>query len=429
MKKDESKAFDWKNWKSGALPELAPHSAAKLKVLQDYVEEYITILCARSFGVEKFRITLIDGFSGGGSYQGGKQGSPFTLLRAVETAEAKLNLGGRTKRIEIDCECHFIDESKAAIECLHHEFEQSVYKNRIGKSVFLHKGSFESKCSDIIARLKKRHPKAGGRAIFFLDQCGYAQVNPNLLRKISHEIKHAEYIINFAIEWLSDFIGDSKEFRSRYETLGLQNLTTVEDLIRAKEQGGVNWKYLVESQIGPAFRKVAGSPFFSPFYIEPVTGHRGYWLLHLAPHERARSAMLDVYWKNANSHRHFGHAGLNMLAYKADADQTGYLDGMTFDDITRQTVKAKLGQDFARVIRDSHADGINFEEFAKSYSNQTMANNALMAEVLSELASEGELIITGPKGSAKRSLNVQNEDILLPCNQLQFLLSSKTKKK
>ena len=139
--------------------------------------------------------------------------------------------------------------------------------------------------------------------------------------------------------------------------------------------------------------------------------------------------MLDVYWKNANSHRHFGHAGLNMLAYKADADQTGYLDGMTFDEITRQTVKTKLGQDFARVIRDSHADGINFEQFAKSYSNQTMANNALMAEVIAELASEDELIITGPKGSAKRSSNIQNEDIILPGNQLHFLLSSKTKKK
>ncbi len=398
-------------------------------MLQDYVEEYITILCARSFGVEKFRITLIDGFSGGGAYKDAKQGSPFVLLRAVETAEARLNLGGRTKRIEIDCECHFIDSSKEAIECLRHQFDQSVYKKRVGKSVFLHRGTFESQYPSIVERLKKRHPRAGGRAIFFLDQCGYTQVNPTVLREISHVIKHAEYIINFAIEWLSDFIGDSKQFRSRFQTLGLQSQTSVEELIRAKEQGGVHWKYLVESQIGPAFRKAAGSPFFSPFYIEPVKGHRGYWLLHLAPHERARSAMLDVYWRNANSHRHFGHAGLNMLAYKADADQTGYLEGMSFDDITRQTAKAKLSEDFARVIRDSHADGISFDQFAKCYSNQTMATTALMAEVIAELAGSGELIVKGPKGSAKRAQTVQGGDVILPCNQLQFLLSSKTENK
>src|SRR5262249_53359657 len=150
MKKGDLKAFDWKNWKSGSLPELAPHSAAKLKVLQDYVEEYIMILCANAFGVEKFRITLVDGFSGGGKYSQEKHGSPFVLLRAVEAAEDRLNHDGRNKHIEIDCECHFIDGSKAAIECLRHEFEHSIYKPRIGKSIFLHQGAFEKKYSDIV---------------------------------------------------------------------------------------------------------------------------------------------------------------------------------------------------------------------------------------------------------------------------------------
>jgi hypothetical protein len=38
-----------------------------------------------------------------------------------------------------------------------------------------------------------------------------------------------------------------------------------------------------------------------------VVGSRAYWLVHLAPQRRARSAMLDVYWPIANGCRHFGH--------------------------------------------------------------------------------------------------------------------------
>lgn len=174
----------------------------------------------------------------------------------------------------------------------------------------------------------------------------------------------------------------------------------------------------MESEIGPAYKKISGMPFFSPFYIEPADSHRGYWLLHLAPHERARSAMLDVHWRYANSHRHFGHVGLNMLAFKPEADPTGYLEGMSFGALTRETAKQKLSEDFARVIRDSHADGISFEQFAALYGNKTIANNSLMGEVISELTAQSELLVTGPKGSQKRSNIIHDDDIIFPCNQL-----------
>ena len=59
--------FDWTNWKKTLLPPLEPHSEAKLQVLRSYVEDYICILCADSFGRDAFRITLVDGFAGGGA--------------------------------------------------------------------------------------------------------------------------------------------------------------------------------------------------------------------------------------------------------------------------------------------------------------------------------------------------------------------------
>src|SRR5439155_8839115 len=140
----------------------------------------------------------------------------------------------------------------------------------------------------------------------------YSDVNPKMLQSISAHLNHkAEFIINFAVDWLADFISDNANFRTIFPSLRLDSELSASDLIVAKEQSGHDWRYVVESMVGPAYRSVAGSPFFSPFYIAPVGKHRGYWLLHLAPHARARSAMLDVYWRNANGHRHFGNVGLN----------------------------------------------------------------------------------------------------------------------
>jgi len=416
-----TRLFEWKNWDKGLLPSLEPHSEGKLKVLGDYVEDYITILCADSYGRDTFKITIVDGFAGGGAYAMEKSGSPFVLLEAVEIAEAKINSGGRQKPLTIDCHFYFVEEDTDAFECLKSKLLESKYKDRLGMTIFLMKGAFQNCQSQIVLETKQRFTRGGSRVIFFLDQCGYSDVNPKLLRSISTHLNNkAEFIINFAVDWLSDFISNNDIFRKVFPGLGLESELNADQLIFVKEQSGHDWRYIIESMIGPAFRNVAGSPFFSPFYIAPVGNHRGYWLLHLAPHARARSAMLDVYWKNANSHRHFGNPGLNMLAYKADADQTGYLEGMAFDEITRQTAKNALMVDFARVIRDSHTYGISFKGFAEMYCNQTIANNSLIAETLEHLVVENQIIIKGAKGKPKRSEKIKPNDIILPYNQLLF---------
>src|SRR6266496_4968423 len=85
-----SPLFDWSSWQT-KLPSLENHSQAKLDVLRTYVEDYIQILCTGNPGQDRFRLTLVDGFAGGGIYDGEKLGSPFVLLKAVKVAEARLN--------------------------------------------------------------------------------------------------------------------------------------------------------------------------------------------------------------------------------------------------------------------------------------------------------------------------------------------------
>lgn len=413
-------AFDWKQWQHGLHPTLEPHSEAKLAVLQTYVEDYIQILCSDSFGRDAFRINIIDGFAGGGTYAQNKLGSPFVLLKAVKTAEARIN-EGRRKPIKIDCHFYFIEEDPQAFACLSTNLCKSEFKSELGKTVFLKHGTFQNSVTSILEATKKRFTRGGTRAIFFLDQCGYTDVDPRVLRYISDQLNNkAEFIINYAVAWFLDFINDSAQFRTLFPTLGLGAELTADQLIIAKEKTQGDWRYVIESLLGPAIRNATGSKFFSPFYIEPVGNHRGYWLVHLAPHVRARSAMLDVYWKNANGHRHFGHAGLNMLTFKPDEDQTCYMKGLSFNELTRSIAKNKLMVDFSRVIRDSHADGVPFRQFANTYSNQTIANEKLMAETLEALVLNNEIIIKGPKGKPKRSNIIHSTDIILPASQLMF---------
>lgn len=109
-----------------------------------------------------------------------------------------------------------------------------------------------------------------------------------------------------------------------------------------------------------------------------------------------------------------------MLSYKPDAKQEGYLEGFAFDGFTKSAAMELLKTDFARVIRDSHTEGISFRNFATKYCNQTIANESLIAETIAELSRAGEIIILGPKGSPKRSEAIGANDIVLPCNQLIF---------
>jgi three-Cys-motif partner protein len=412
--------FDWSDWKN-TLPPLEAHSQAKLDVLRHYIEQYIAILCRDTFGKTEFRLTLVDGFAGGGVYSYDRSGSPFVLLEAVKVAEATLNQF-RTKPITIDCHFYFVEKDRAAAECLEYQLRQRGYASQIGKTIFLIRDTFQNAHGKIVAESQQRYSRGGSRVIFFLDQCGYSDVPAALLRSISEKLNSkAEFILNFAIDWLTAYIGDNQVFAKIYPGLGLGDVLPIDELIEAKKNPQFNLQYVIESKIGPAFQKVSGSRFFSPFYIQAPKSNRGYWLVHLAPQSRARSAMLDVFWKVANGCLHFGHAGMDMLSFKAEADPTGYLQGLEFGDSTRQAVRTRLADDFARAIWNDHKDGISYHDFLERNCNRVMANEEIIQATLVDLMQHGELDVSGQKGGTKRADCIHRKDILRPSTSRYLL--------
>ena len=418
-KKSDHEQFFWKHWESGKFPELEDHSEKKLDLLRDYLVLYLEIVMKGTAGKDEQYVTLVDGFAGGGIYNGNKFGSPITILKAVEEAEARINLG-REKTTRIIPICYFIEKDANAFACLDAALKAHGYGDRIGKTIHLHRERFEKVAPTIIADINTRHKRRGNRTIFFLDQCGWSEISAATIRDISRQLhQRPEFIVNFAISWLTDFISDKTQDSKikSLQNLGLESFVDLPAMMKLRFELGGHWEHAVERHIGEGFHKATGISYFSPFYIEPGGNHRGYWLLHLAGSARARSAMTQIHWSKANRSKHYGHLGYDMLSYKPNLDQTQFIEGMSFDDESRKRCEAALAEDFPRLIKDSHEGGITFKDFLDKTANKIMATAPMVQDVVWQICQTKDFEVRCPSGKPKRSANFADDDIIMPRRQ------------
>jgi three-Cys-motif partner protein len=370
-------------------------------------------------GKDEQYVTLIDGFAGGGLYGGGKFGSPITILKAVEEAEFLINKG-RDKPTKIIPVCYFIEKDANAFACLEATLRAQGYGDRIGKTIHLHRERFEKIVPTIVADINTRHRKKGNRTIFFLDQCGWAEISAATIRDIYQQLHcRPEFIVNFAISWLTDFIS-MKTVEAKVdslENLGLASFVDINAMMKRQLELGGRWENAVEAHIGEGFHRATGISHYSPFYIEPDGNHRGYWLLHLAGSARARSAMTQVHWGKANRSRHYGYHGYDMLSYKPDYDKTEFMAGSSFDEVARKRCSEALAADLPRVIRDGHKDGVSYKTFLDSITNKIMATSPMVQDVVWQICDSRDFEVVCPSGKPKRSSNLEDEDVIRPRQQ------------
>lgn len=415
------------NWAIGERPPVVQqHSVAKHDILRAYLVAYIQTLIS-SPRQEQFRLTLVDGFSGGGIYRHANSGeeimgSPFVMLEAVKEAEFLVNKD-RHKKVHLHIDYFFIEQHKGAVEVLKHQLRERGYGPKLNESIFVIQSRFQDEADDIAAFIRKKGRAT--RSIFLLDQYGYSEVPAPLINTLLKSLPGGEVILTFAVDSFLNFAGDNHINKGLLKRIGIPNVfrgRTIEE-IKGSE---TNWRLFIQGCLYKDLVDACGAQFYTPFFIRSSQGHGDYWLLHLSQKPRARDVMTRIHWEKNNYFIHYGGAGLDMfhmLGYVPEKDQnyTGQMEMFCFDDSAKHTSVAKLKEQIPHLIYPD-PDGIAFGELFALTCNSTPASAEIYREAVGSLVQLKELEVISPDGTERRSAGrIHDNDQILPPRQRSFV--------
>lgn len=413
------------NWKLGNDPPLIrPHSLAKHRVLRSYLERYVSVLTSNP-RQEQLRLTLIDGFAGGGRYLDSRtkeerSGSPLIMLEAMELAAEEAQKI-RNKPFNLDVQYIFIEKDRESLDYLQQVLADSKYAPLIGDSIQLIQGEFTEQVPDITEFVKKRG--RAGRAIFVLDQFGYSAVPLPTIRSILATLDNAEVLLTFATDSLIDYLSDNEQTQQILTSVGITLPPTT--IRTAKEQR--DWRRTIQFALHREIPERTEAKFYTPFFIRSTDAHRDFWLIHLSGHLRARDVMVGLHWKESTSFAHYGRSGLRMLGYdqQQDAEWTHQhmLPGFYFDETALVSSQEELLEQLPeRIFR--HSDGVVFNDLFAMLTNECPVTAEVMKGVLSELAVAGVIQVKDKTGAKTRRASIQHDtDIIIPSRQKRLFLS------
>lgn len=412
--------YDW----SAGPDVIQQHSIAKHRILQSYLAAYFQTLVS-SPNQDVLRLTLVDGFAGGGLYYHSDtkelvRGSPFIFLEATKEAEFLINKG-RRKPVQLDVSYFFIEANRNAHLHLDKVLREDGYASALGSTIHLKYSRFQDEADSIIQFIKRKSPR-NGRSIFVLDQYGYKDVPTSIIEKIFANLPSAEVILTFGVDSFLNFASDKKLSNDLLGEIGITQPwhgKTLEELKNSDR----DWRYFIQSALYRELVSRCGAEYFTPFFIRNKKGHGDYWLLHMSQHHRARDVMTEVHWNNHNQFIHYGGAGLNMfqmVGYDPDHDddfkrQPGL--GFEFDDVAKEASIDALMQQIPRLIY-SHDEGVTFGELFAKTCNTSPASAAIYRDAIEKLIGEDVIEVIGDEGAHRRSgQQIKAKDQILPPRQ------------
>ena len=411
---------------NGPLPIIKPHSIAKHNVIHAYLVDYIQTLVI-SPHQEELRLTLVDGFSGGGLYthettKATVFGSPFIFLNAVKEAEALINLK-RQKLLRMNVDYFFVDLEPETCTFLNKALQDQGYHDRIAADIKIVNGRFDLEAARIRDFIRNKNPR-NGRSIFLLDQYGYKDVPSSLIRSILAELPAAEVVLTFNVDSFINFASDSEITTKALQQIGIPAVLrgrTIEDIKKNEK----DFRLYIQSCLYRELVEACGARFYTPFFIR-TEGHGDYWLVHLSQHPRARDVMTRVHWAKNNNFIHYGGAGIDMfqaLGYSAAQDDslTGQENfGFCFDDLASKASVKTLMDQLPDIIYASQ-EGISFGALFAMTCNTSPADSSKYKEALSQLVQQKDIDILSPEGHRRlKASTITDKDQLIPSRQTSF---------
>ncbi|HEY2346387.1 MAG TPA: three-Cys-motif partner protein TcmP [Xanthomonadaceae bacterium] len=418
--------YDWTI--DGPLPVLQDHSRAKHEVLRAYLVNYLRIL-AQSPHSRGVRVTLVDGFAGGGIYATPHgetvPGSPLILLNALKEARALVSLDRKERGIHgdytIQAFVHLVESKPSTFEFLSRLIADEAGAHDANTSVQLHRGTFESALPAILKSIRAGRQR-GGRSVFILDQYGWSKVRLSLVRSIFEQLPSAEVFLTWMIDNLVNFISEQTlvTINSGLRKAGLGDHLSAERLVEVKNahQDAVTWRRAIQSLLADEIRATSTAAFCTPFYVIPRESHRGYWLLHLAQHLRANEEMKRIHWANNNLH-HPGGSGFNMLGFIGKGGQLGF--DHRFDVDAQAKTQSALHEDVPQWV-SSQRGPVRFGDLVAMTANETPAQRSQLQAAVFELAQSRELMLRTLSGSKRRGAHCLEDDDVIELPRQLWLL-------
>ncbi len=414
------------DWSHGPAP-IQQHSVAKHRILQSYLSAYFQTLVS-SPQQDTLRLTLVDGFAGGGLYYHSDtreliKGSPFICLNATREADYRINQT-RHKHVNLEVSYFFIEADRDAHLHLDKVLREEGYAGALGNTIHLRHAKFQEEADNVIQFVKKKSPK-NGRSIFILDQYGYKDVPAGIIQKIFAQLPSAEVILTFGVDSFLNFASDKHLTQELMDEIGVPLAWQGQTLEEIKNSDR-DWRYFIQSSLYKNLVARCGAEYFTPFFIRNKRGHGDYWLIHMSQHHRARDVMTEVHWDNQNYFIHYGGAGLNMfhmVGYDPDHDsdfKKQFELGFEFDDVAKGVSIATLMAQIPRLIY-AHDEGMTFGELFTKTCNTTPASAAIYREAIEKLLEERIIEVTSVEGVQRRSgQQIKSNDQIRPARQRGF---------
>ena len=398
-------------------PLIEPHSKAKLDVLRSYLRAYFDKLNANP-NREEFKLDLVDGFAGGGTFRDGEDivsGTPLVMLEESQAAINRLNRN-RTKSLNFDCKFYFVDKEVAHTDHLQKVLKERGYVVNDDKIV-IRNSPFEEEVDNILAEIRRRQPRAG-RAIFLLDQTGFSQVELELVNRIFRELPSVEVILTFAADALINHLAETTSLIKAVTPLKLTE-SQIHDLIQYNDGDG--GKALVQRTLRDHIRTVTAVPYDTPFFIRPHHSRRALWFLHLSRHPTARDVMIQRHWAIQNTFEHYGSGDFNMLGWDALNSET--LSLFNFKEFDAEQMRNQLLHSMPKELLALVSENpITVDVMHHMFANRTAARFSDLDEIVLRLFKEKEFDILDPDGK-KRSRNLKRlrpTDRIAPSEILLF---------
>ena len=406
-----ARSMKWK--RNSPPPRIQDHSKVKLDLLRKYVRAYIDRLTKPRR--DEFKLTLVDGFAGGGifaSKDGGFDGSPIIMLEEGESASERINID-RRKPVEFEIKYRFIEKDKEHCGYLLKTLKERGYEVDDDKIKVIN-SNFEDVREKIIGKIKSDQPRAC-RAIFLLDQTGFSHVALRSVKRILEELPQSEVILTFAMGVLVNTLSKDNSLMPAYESIDLQR-SRIDEIIEKRDSDRASGNALAQREMLKHIVNSLGHRYFiTPFVLLPRS-RRSLWFVHISKHPTARNVMVENHWEMAGFCGHYGPGSLKIMGYDSlkSMDQ---LEIFNFEELELPAIKADLINQFPEYLFELTSESpITVDAFHREIANDTAARFRDIDSVLAKLNNEQEIKITDAN-RRKRGRNVRK---LHPTDQISM---------